>query len=47
MKKKVKEAAKKVVKAKKSIATGLKKANKMDTGKVKSQNGLKSIKEPC
>lgn len=43
MKKKVKAAAK----AGKSVASGLKKANKMDTGKVKSQKGLKSIKEPC
>jgi len=44
MKKKAKPAVKA---AKKSINAGLKKANKMDTGKVKSQNGLKSIKEPC
>ncbi len=34
-------------KAKKSMASGLKKADKMDYGKVKSQKGLKSIKEPC
>ena len=43
----MKKKAKPAVKAKKSINSGLKKANKMDTGKVKSQNGLKSIKEPC
>ena len=34
-------------KPKKSIAAGLKKADKADFGKVKSQKGLKSIKEPC
>ena len=43
MKKKAKTAAK----AKKSIASGLKKANKADVGKVKVQKGMKSIKEPC
>lgn len=43
----MKKKEKPVAKAKKSIAAGLKKSNKADVGKVKSQKSMKSIKEPC
>lgn len=43
MKKKAKPAAK----PKKSVASGLKSANKADFGKVKVQKSMKNIKEPC